>query len=94
MGCHNSLVATYGFRFDTLEGAYTQLTGVVCDPDVPEVEGEPPGNFVRPGQPDRSKLVYLLRGDDVPRRMPPDIPLPEKDIELVERWILEGAQCN
>jgi hypothetical protein len=92
IGCHNTFTQTYGFRFDTLSGTYAYLTGTVCHPGEPP--GTPPGNFVRPGQPDRSKLVHLLRAQDVPRRMPPDRPLPEADIELVEQWILEGAECN
>jgi hypothetical protein len=92
VGCHSSFSATYGFRFDSKKGAYTYLTGRSCDePDAP---GAPPRSYVSPGQPDRSQLVYLLRGEDVPRRMPPDTPLPERDIELIERWILDGAECN
>jgi hypothetical protein len=94
IGCHNRLTQTYGFRFGTLEGAYVLLTGQVCDGLPPDPAGEAPSNFVIPGQPDRSKLVYLLRGEDVPLRMPPDRAIPEVDIELVERWILEGAQCD
>jgi hypothetical protein len=35
-------------------------------------------------------VVNMLRARDAPR-MPPDRPLPEADIELVERWILNGA---
>jgi hypothetical protein len=31
-----------------------------------------------------------LRARDLPR-MPPDRPLAEADIELIERWILNGA---
>ena len=34
----------------------------------------------------------LLRGD--PFQMPPDQPLPEPDIELIERWIAEGMRRN
>ena len=94
VGCHNSFTATYGFRFDTLTGTYAYLTGRVCDPDAPPDPGAPPRNYVAPGDPGRSKLMHLLLGDDVPRRMPPDTPLPAKDIELVSEWILDGAECN
>jgi hypothetical protein len=34
--------------------------------------------------------VQMLRARGA-RRMPPDRPLPEADIRLVERWILAGA---
>jgi hypothetical protein len=89
--CHSDLTATAGLRFDTIEGAYTAITGIVCDGAHPA--GEPPGNLVRPGQPESSQLVLQLRGIER-KRMPPDTPLPESDIRLIEQWILEGAECN
>jgi len=46
--------------------------------------------LVVPYVPSQSRLVNLLRAQDAPR-MPPDRPLPEGDIQLVERWILGGA---
>jgi hypothetical protein len=45
---------------------------------------------VIPGQPEASLLLRRLRGEGA-RRMPPDEPLPRADIELIERWIREGA---
>ncbi len=51
---------------------------------------------VSPMDPDGSRLIDLLRDrnlGDFPR-MPPDRPLAEPDIELVERWIDEGAPCD
>ncbi len=36
-------------------------------------------------------MVNMLRARNAPR-MPPDRPLPEDDIRLVERWILNGAK--
>ena len=94
VNCHNSWTHLYGLRFESKEATYAYLTGVVCDESTEEIPGLPTGNFVSPGQPDRSPLVHLLYGDDVTRRMPPDRGLPQTDIELVERWILEGALCN
>lgn len=47
--------------------------------------------FVYPGQPEGSPLLNFLRGRNVVLRMPPDSPLPEEDIALVERWIRLGA---
>jgi hypothetical protein len=46
--------------------------------------------LVTPYDPAGSRVVNMLRARDAPR-MPPDRPLPEADIELVERWILNGA---
>jgi len=37
-------------------------------------------------------IVPLLRGD--PFQMPPDQPLPEADILLIERWAAEGMMRN
>lgn len=89
--CHSELSATAGLMLHTREAAYVYLTGRVCEPLVPDVQ--PDHNFVVPYDPERSKLMYLIRGEEV-RSMPPDVPLPGAEIELIERWILEGAQCN
>lgn len=44
---------------------------------------------VVPGDP-LSPLMYQLEGIER-RRMPPDAPLPSADVELIRRWIVEGA---
>jgi len=46
--------------------------------------------LVTPYDPAGSRLVNVLRARDAPR-MPPDRPLPDAEIKLVERWILNGA---
>ena len=89
--CHSDLGARAGVQLETPEAAYLVLTGRVCDGNEPP--GEPPRNFVVPGQPESSKLLYMLRGQEV-RRMPPDTALPDVNIDLIERWILEGARCD
>jgi hypothetical protein len=38
-------------------------------------------------------MVSMLHGGSA-RRMPPDRPLAEADIQLIERWILLGAEKN
>lgn len=90
--CHSGHFPIGGLGLDSVDAAYAGLVGAPC------VDGEPPTdpllNFVRPGDPQRSRLVHLLEGTDVPWRMPPDAPLPEPDIELVRNWILDGAECN
>lgn len=90
-GCHSPAAAIAGLDLSSRAGAYNLLTGRICGADPSPLD--PPGNFVFPGAPERSKLVHLLRGDQV-RGMPPDQPLPDVEIELVERWILEGAPCD
>ena len=86
--CHSSYNQTADLALDDRSAAYAQLTGRSCDTGIGLDH-----NFVYPGDPDRSKLMFLLRGIEV-RQMPPDIPLSDAEIDLVERWILEGALCN
>ena len=90
--CHTEAVSQAGVRLHTIDAAYTMLVGRPCDAD--DIDEQAPRNFVDPGHPERSRLIYLLRGDEVRRAMPPDRLLPDPDIELIERWILEGAPCN
>lgn len=89
--CHSGLTAKAGVNLEDREGAYLVLTGHACDGSN-SGQGAP-RNFVNPGNPDDSQLTYLLRGEEV-QRMPPDVPLPEADINLIEEWIAEGAKCN
>ena len=88
-GCHSKLTAQAGLDLSTPDSAYVFLTGHACEP----TPGQPPGNYVFPGQPERSLLMYLLRGEGVDI-MPPDVPLPAGEIALIEQWILEGAPCD
>jgi hypothetical protein len=90
-GCHNDSTATAGLELSEPEGAYAALVGHPCDVDRPE-DGE--RGYVDPGSPERSTLLYLLRGDERGRPMPPDRLMPAADVDLVERWILEGAPCD
>lgn len=95
--CHSNLgssaigTAAAGLQLDSRDTSYWLLVGSPCDGDSPD--GTPPRNFVAPFDPEASRLMYLLRGVEVDR-MPPDLPLPAGEIELVEQWILEGAPCN
>jgi len=90
-GCHSGPAAQAGVDLATADGAYTVLTGRVCG--APVLPGDPIGNFVWPGHPESSRLMYLLRGDET-TIMPPDLPLPDGEIAVVERWILAGATCE
>jgi hypothetical protein len=46
--------------------------------------------LIIPYNPAQSRVVQMLRARGA-ARMPPDRPLPEVDIRLIERWILNGA---
>jgi len=52
-----------------------------------------PTYFVFPGNPQDSPVVYLMNAVGS-IRMPPDNPLPEADIQLIETWIADGAPNN
>jgi hypothetical protein len=104
--CHSPAAAVSGLDFSTPENGYASLTQlwvwVVYAPDASTTglpcatvsgtrvceEKERP--LITAYDPAGSRVVNMLRARDAPR-MPPDRPLPEADIELVERWILNGA---
>jgi hypothetical protein len=105
--CHSPAAAVSGLDFSTPENGYASLTKlwvwVVLPPDAAAPLGTPCGvsngtrvcerqerPLVTPYDPAGSRIVNMLRARNAPR-MPPDRPLPEPDIELVERWILNGA---
>lgn len=85
--CHTDISRAAGISFDDPDQAYRHLAGVDCD------SGQEARDIVVAGAPELSKLLYLLRGDEV-YLMPPDLPLPGAEVELIERWIEEGAPCN
>ncbi|HEY4183812.1 MAG TPA: hypothetical protein VGP07_02035 [Polyangia bacterium] len=76
--CHSQLAERSGVALDTVYDGYAQLLN---------------RHFVMPNDPTSSALVALLRGQGS-RRMPPDFPLPEADIQLIEGWIAAGAQWD
>jgi hypothetical protein len=77
--CHSRHTAAAGLQLEGVDESHIVLVGTGA------------GNYVVPGQPGRSQLMFLLRGEET-WRMPPDQPLPRSDIELIERWILAGAE--
>jgi hypothetical protein len=105
--CHSQAAAVAGLDFSDPHRGYASLTRlwvwvvdpsgmggpgcgqvgsmVVCDQKVRPL--------VTPYDPAASRLVNVLRARNAPR-MPPDRPLVEADIRLVERWILNGAPSD
>jgi hypothetical protein len=51
----------------------------------------PPRPLVVPFNPDQSRMVNMLRAIGA-NRMPPNRPLAEADIALIEEWVLTGAR--
>jgi hypothetical protein len=102
--CHSQAAAVGGLDFSDPDRGYSSLTrlwvwvvnplmdagvgcGTVNGTPVCEQQFRP---LVIPYDPYESRLVNMLRARNAPR-MPPDRPLPESDIRLVETWILNGA---
>lgn len=101
--CHSRAAAVAGLDFSDSDRAYTSLTGLrvgIHDPGASGLNCLPEGQtvvcqrehrpLVTPYNPSQSRLVAMLRARGA-SRMPPDRPLPEPDIELIEAWILAGA---
>ena len=104
--CHSRGVAVAGLDFSDPGRGYKSLTGLhvwIPDPngtiggDCMVVDGTNYCYRDRPivvaFDPSQSRLVNMLRARSAPR-MPPDRPLAEVDIELVESWILDGARAE
>jgi hypothetical protein len=104
VSCHSRAAAVAGLDFSDPDRGYTSLTKLkvwIVDPDGTPEEGckNIKGTIVcqrgfrpmvTPFDPEQSRLVNMLRARNA-ARMPPDRPLPEASIELVERWIRAGA---
>ena len=103
--CHSRAAAVAGLDFSDPDRGYRSLTGLPIWIVNPEATDDPGcwnadgtivcdsqfRSLVVPFVPDQSRLVQMLRARNAPR-MPPDRPLSEADIQLVERWILNGAR--
>jgi hypothetical protein len=102
--CHSPAAAVAGLDFSDLDTGYASLTRLYVLVIDPTGQGGPGCGLadgvvvcerkerplVVPYDPSQSRLVNMLRARNAPR-MPPDRPLPEEDIRLIERWILNGA---
>jgi len=77
--CHSSFKKAKGYAFDTVEAAQASLAP--SDPNAPKVinTSDPPSSF-----------LYQVLTRKV-KRMPYDAPLPNKDIDLILKWIEDGA---
>lgn len=104
VSCHSRATAAAGLDLSSPERGYQSLTGLwtwIVDPNgtreanCKEVDGRVVCQrafrpLVTPYDPGQSRLINLLRARGT-LRMPRDRPLPEADILLIERWILNGA---
>jgi hypothetical protein len=78
VSCHSAVAQRAGVDLHTRDIGYNSLIK---------------GHFVFPGDSAHSELTYLMNAQGS-IRMPPDVPLPEVDIDLIRRWIDAGALNN
>ena len=77
-GCHNVQTAEGAYRMDS----FAQLSKAGDSDESPLV----PGNL-------ESELLRRITSDDEDERMPAESdPLPQKTIQLIKRWIGQGAK--
>jgi hypothetical protein len=101
--CHSDFTRRSGVNFGYSDEAYYQLTCrhfvVTCPtagmPDPCSTTNPPALAMTDPSCPGRavddSQLLHQLRADGAPR-MPPDFALPDVDIDLIAKWIQNGAK--
>jgi hypothetical protein len=73
--CHSQLAQRSGVALDTVYDGYDQMVN---------------RHFVLPFDAQGSPLIFLMHGQGS-RRMPPDYPMADVDITLIEGWIADGA---
>jgi hypothetical protein len=86
--CHSALAARASVDLSDRQIGYTDLTTrqfVITAAAAPSLTGDERAA--------RSPAVLLMRAIGN-LRMPPDLPLPEVDIQLFESWIKAGAANN
>jgi len=76
--CHSEAAQRAGVILSDSNKAYTSLVD---------------RHFVIKGDQSISEVMALMRAVGA-RRMPPDFPLPEADVELIGKWIDQGANKN
>jgi len=96
--CHSAFSANYTDVFDTVEGA----RATIVDHNLLSFDSaalDPPA--YDPANPTQAHLIVTITSPTgyIPAigRMPWDAPLPQQDVELLERWIAAGApgaQCD
>lgn len=75
VNCHSAVSARAGIDLHARDIGYYTLLNEL---------------YVIPRDPQESALIDLLNAQGT-RRMPPDAPLPQADIDLIQAWIAAGA---
>ena len=90
--CHSRGAAVAGLDLSTADSGYDDLLKqkLPRPPNTSAERANVPRQLVIPGNPGQSRLVNMLNAFGA-ARMPPDRPLAEADIKLIEEWVLAGA---
>jgi len=78
VNCHSALTQRAGLDLHDRESGYYALVN---------------GNYVIASDPAQSTVVQVMNAQGS-MRMPPDVPLPTADIDLIEAWIASGIPNN
>jgi hypothetical protein len=90
--CHSSGAAVSGLDLSSVKNGYESLFNQKLPPNgLTATRPMVTRRLVTPFSPTESRVVNMLRAYGAPR-MPPDRPLAEADIALIEEWIYEGAK--
>lgn len=84
--CHSRGTAVSGLDLSTAKDGYETLFYQTLAGNRSGL----PRRLITRGNPTQSRVVNMLRAYGA-ARMPPDRPLAEADIALIEEWILSGA---
>jgi len=77
---------------DVCHSSYTRTKGYAFDTVAAARQSLQMPGVVQPTEPE-SSLLYTVLIRQV-KRMPYDAPLPQKDIDLILRWIMDQAQTD
>ncbi len=91
--CHSQAAAVAGLNLSTVDDSWISLLKLHLAPRAGVAKDAPPQPrlMVTPYQPAESRVVQMMRASGA-NRMPPDRPLAEADIALIEQWIVNGAK--
>lgn len=88
VNCHSAIAQRAGLDMHDRESGFNSLVGAM------QASGNYKGkNYVIPNDVESSSLFAWLHGQGA-MRMPPDVPLPQADIDLIAVWVSMGASDN
>ncbi|MFN9549181.1 MAG: c-type cytochrome domain-containing protein, partial [Pirellulaceae bacterium] len=67
--------------------------GVILERYATLLVAGPKGRLVQPGDPDNSRLIQAIRGENGLEKMPPEDqpPMPQEQIDRIVQWVRDGA---